>query len=804
MADFGGRMLADRYRLPRQPAEEYELAESPAYDTASGQEVLVRQVPLPEVVEAELLDEGRTDGAGPADHGGDGAARRPRDPAVRRAVEAALSASRIPDHPRLDQVFDVFVEDDGLWIVSELVPARPLAAVLAEERLSAHRAAEIAADLLTALQAVHAQGWVHRNITARSVLVCEDGRALLTGLAAGAAEEMLCGYDALPEPGAGTPPGVEAESPAPEQTGGEREVSGEEAAPEGRRVRSGGGQAGSTSVLEPGQTPEALPRGPLPDGFTERYAPRGDAERAPDEEREPRSPAQGDTGQRTQVGPVYREHTEWHAPRRDAGSGDRPDPQDASPGTVDTQRAAIFGFEGEDSGGGPAARAARRGAIAAYRAGARAASARVAAEAEGRPAPEQPDWWSTAGPAQGAISPAQGAAGPTQDAAAGSGDGPYGPDGQPYGPGQPAEDRTRADDGPARTPAGDVRPPQAGPTQAGPMQAGPTHAADFGQQRWTGEGPTALPGTRHGTTRAVPLTSLNRGPDAPGAASPEPVRQPAPAREPAPAGPPARTVAEKHGALTDAAQPARTTQAETPDDGVEGSRYRGPATALDAERARQARMTVVGAVTERWAPEQAGPVYRNWRLAPPVGPAADLWALGVLLFRALQGHAPYPEDDVAELVQMVCAEPPAFAEECGALRPVVESLLRQDPTERPDFEELRGWLRSLIRTAPEPDIGHRTLTAPPSLEPGGPADPKRLPIKRRRGEIVRKRRAAKRRSAEEKREAKREERQEQAARSEPPPKPPKRERRPPKRERPSKRPAALAEEAEPQRRSAAS
>ncbi|WP_428814944.1 hypothetical protein SALCHL_004089 [Streptomyces albus subsp. chlorinus] len=179
-----------------------------------------------------------------------------------------------------------------------------------------------------------------------------------------------------------------------------------------------------------------------------------------------------------------------------------------------------------------------------------------------------------------------------------------------------------------------------------------------------------------------------------------------------------------------------------------GGRYRGPVNALAAERARYARMTVVGPVTERWAPEQAGPVHANWRLAPPVGPAADLWALGALLFRAVQGHAPYPEDSAAELVQMVCAEPPAFAEECGPLRPVVESLMRQDPTERPDFEELRGWLRSLIRSAPEPDVGLRTVTAP-ALEGGVPSDPRRLPIVRRRGELVRRRgRRGKRAAAE--------------------------------------------------------
>ncbi|XQE86625.1 hypothetical protein ACN24M_15570 [Streptomyces microflavus] len=82
---------------------------------------------------------------------------------------------------------------------------------------------------------------------------------------------------------------------------------------------------------------------------------------------------------------------------------------------------------------------------------------------------------------------------------------------------------------------------------------------------------------------------------------------------------------------------------------------------------------------------------------------------------------------------MVCAEPPAFAEECGALRPVVESLLRQDPTERPDFEELRGWLRSLVRSAPEPEAGADVVPLPAP-------DATRLPVVRRRGELVRRRR----------------------------------------------------------------
>ena len=64
----------------------------------------------------------------------------------------------------------------------------------------------------------------------------------------------------------------------------------------------------------------------------------------------------------------------------------------------------------------------------------------------------------------------------------------------------------------------------------------------------------------------------------------------------------------------------------------------------------------------------------------------------------------------------------------------MESLLRQDPTERLDFEELSGWLRSLVRSAPEPEAGAHVVAAPP-------ADPSRLPIVRRRGELVRRRRA---------------------------------------------------------------
>ncbi|MFI9613085.1 protein kinase [Streptomyces sp. NPDC052023] len=617
MDDYAGRVLADRYRLPLPPSDEYELTETRAFDTYSGQEVLVRQVPLPEVVEAEVLDtEGLPEGFTARDRaarrpaaGRAGAVRRPADPAVRRAVEAAQAAAAIPDHPRLDQVFDVFTEGGSLWVVSELVAARPLAALLAEQPLTPYRAAEVASDVLTALRVLHAHGWVHRNITARTVLVCDDGRVMLTGLAVGAAEEALCGYDPVPAP--------------PYDDGGD-----------------GGGAAGALG------------------------------------------PARG-----TFAAAGVHELNEAGVPAASVLGGG--DPEAARRAAIEARAAGglpVPGVDAAGSVGGSAAlarraqetggdiRAARAGAIAAYRAGARAA-ARVqdtrqsgrAALPGARTAPED-------GPEQAPHT--------------------RGPEGNP--PGQIADPY-----GVRATPWHGATPRDTG---AGPGQPGQTQANGLAR-------PVVPPYADGPAQQGVP-------PYANGLAHPG---VPAPAQKVAPQAPQGRAAAQDGTRWDDLV-------AGTP------APRRGPATALAAERARQARMAVVGPVTERWAPEQAGPVHENWQLAPPIGPSTDLWALGALLFRAVQGHAPYPEESTAELVQLVCAEPPAFAEECGPLRPVVESLLRQDPTERLDFEELRGWLRSLVRSAPEPEAGVHVVAAPPP-------DASRLPIVRRKGELVRRRRA---------------------------------------------------------------
>ncbi|MFI1146554.1 protein kinase [Streptomyces sp. NPDC020780] len=707
MDDYAGRVLADRYRLPLPPSDAYELVETRAFDTYSGQEVLVRQVPLPEVVDAEVMD---ADGPSATARRATGrTVRRSTDPAVRRAIEAAQAAAQVPDHPRLDQVFDVFAEAGSLWIVSELVAARPLAALLAERPLNPYRAAEIGSDVLTALRVLHAHGWTHRNITVRTVLVCDDGRVVLTGLAAGAAEEALCGYAPVPhteDEGAYGPPAVET---------------------------------GPTGPYEPPPAPDPLPAPEETSAGVPAARPYAGIEAV----RPPGADRENDPG----AGPV--------SDQEDGGrSGQELVPRPARPAVPVVEPGA---------GSAAQLRAARAGAIAAYRAGARAAARAdqglpPAARQSGRPGEDAPreDPSRTGRPAEDApYGDAADRIPPHGDAlreARPYGDGHHGApfDEAPAYRGSVYEEPplhgtlpygTPSREEPAAPPAGGQQRP-AGPW--GPAAGAPdgsVHDDAYDEhEAYDGEdedddpgddGPGLLPPARWvhlagtwddgpGAGRPVPAGGSGySGEDALRADARRPGSAPAEGRDRLPQPVAARAPSGGWDAVV-------ASGGDTP-------AYRGPATPLAAERARQARIAVVGAVTERWAPEQAGPVHDNWQLAPPIGPSTDLWALGALLYRAVQGHAPYPEENAAELVEMVCAEPPAFAEDCGPLRPVVESLLRQDPTERPDFEELRGWMRSLVRSAPEPEAGTDVVPLPP-------ADAARLPVVRRRGELVRRRR----------------------------------------------------------------
>ena len=133
-----------------------------------------------------------------------------------------------------------------------------------------------------------------------------------------------------------------------------------------------------------------------------------------------------------------------------------------------------------------------------------------------------------------------------------------------------------------------------------------------------GSGPVG-PGTAGPSRRARPRRSAPRlGPrrrDRVPATAPRGTRTVPPRPRAAPPRRP-RTPQDAPGTAPPADRSARPAPGAAGTSGQpRGPRRPGPATPLAAERARQARMAVVGAVTERWAPEQAGPVHENWQLA---------------------------------------------------------------------------------------------------------------------------------------------------------------------------------------------
>jgi serine/threonine protein kinase len=96
-----------------------------------------------------------------------------------RVLNEARAAARIV-HPNVVTVYDVVEHDDRQWIVMQHVDSRTLADVVAEDGpLSPDRVAEIGLDLLSALQAAHDNGVLHRDVKPGNVLLDAAGHAYL-------------------------------------------------------------------------------------------------------------------------------------------------------------------------------------------------------------------------------------------------------------------------------------------------------------------------------------------------------------------------------------------------------------------------------------------------------------------------------------------------------------------------------------------------------------------------------------------------------------------------------------------------
>ena len=95
---------------------------------------------------------------------------------------------------------------------------------------------------------------------------------------------------------------------------------------------------------------------------------------------------------------------------------------------------------------------------------------------------------------------------------------------------------------------------------------------------------------------------------------------------------------------------------------------------------------------------------------PAVGPAADVWGIGVTLYRALVGERPFPKgepdaaDPVARWPQLARPPAPLPAKVPDALAASIMRCMARDPGDRPRAAELSAQLEALLAELPRPGL----------------------------------------------------------------------------------------------------
>ncbi|WP_436786428.1 serine/threonine-protein kinase [Yinghuangia sp. YIM S10712] len=161
-----GRLLAGRYRLRERLGRGGMGTVWCALDEVLDRRVAVKELRVPAHVDDDE-----------------------RDTLCARMLREARAAARI-DHPNVVTIFDVVAEDGRPWIVMELVRGASLAQEIEKDGpLPPGQVAELGLRLLSALEAAHEAGVLHRDVKPANVLLARNGRVVLTDFGVASVED---------------------------------------------------------------------------------------------------------------------------------------------------------------------------------------------------------------------------------------------------------------------------------------------------------------------------------------------------------------------------------------------------------------------------------------------------------------------------------------------------------------------------------------------------------------------------------------------------------------------------------------